>query len=247
MKNPALVLFTLLAVLFFFPLQTSVAQSSNELNAQSQWMNSWSSWMGAMGRANYQAEMLKAQAQLVTAQAAMVSAAANANKTNCEALQALEQARSLALDNNQKKAEVFWAKRTLHKSQKILEPRTRPSSEDLERYNKAAAPKRLTEEQFDRLRGEIDWPLVLKRDQFSEQRSQIEKLFLRHLDYPQEDIQGSIREITEEINSELVLLLQAKETSQTEHAKASNFIRSLAYESQFEFQLPSQNGSLAIR
>ena len=251
MRNPALVSFLFLAVLLssLSPvlIREAEAQTREELSAQTQWMNAWSSWMGAMGQTNARAKMVEAYAKLTQANAAMVTAVAGANKTNAEALQALEQARSLAWDNNRKKAEVFYEKRALHDAyHQVARPRpSRPTEDDLNRYSQAALPKRLTEDQFDLLRGEIVWPSLLRREQFSQQCAQIRDLFVNRL--VNEDIHSPVQQITDEMQAELLSLLRQREAPANEYIKAKRFVQSLAYESRFEFQAPDPRGNLAAR
>jgi len=240
------VLFLLFVFLGFSPAK---AQTAQELAAQTQWMNAWTCWMNTTRQNNTQAQLIEAEAKLITAQAAVITAAASANKTNAEALQALEQARTLALANELKKAETFYGKKALYGNHKDLYGApSRPTKEDMLRYSRASAPQRLTEEQFDLIvrRGEIRWPSVLQKDEFEEHRSQIETLFVKRLDSEldsDQDIQGQVQDVTDRMYAGLRSLV--REVPLSEYAEARKFIRSLAYESQFDFEVGNQIGKVA--
>lgn len=191
------------------------------------------------------AQFIEAEAKLLSAQAAMVTALATANKTNAETLRTLEEARALALANELKKAETFYGKKTLYENhRKLNEVRPpRATKEALLRYSQMSAPQRLTKEQFDLIKGEIRWPSVLQKDEFEEHRSQIETLFVKRLDFSQ-DIQGQVQDITDRMSARLSSL--AREVPSSEYIKARKFIRSLAYESQFDFLPGNQVGKIAV-
>ncbi|MFH1968351.1 MAG: hypothetical protein ABIJ84_03120 [bacterium] len=181
-----------------------------------------------------QAKMVEAQAKLISANAALITAIASANETNAKALQGIEQARSLSLDNSLKKAETFYGKKTLRENYMDLrKPRSRPSQEDLRRYSKAAAPDRLNIFEFNPVRAEIYWPPLLKEDQFSEYRLQIEGLFAQYLlDNNREgSIYQEVKELADKMQAELSPLIRDVPTS--EYIRARKFLRSIAYESRF--------------
>lgn len=244
MRNSNHVPFT--AILLWALLAFSAkAQTAQELNSQAQWMTAWVAWMNATGHNNIQVQMVEAQAKLITAQATAITATAGANKTNAEALQALEQARSLALGNNQKRTEVFYTKKTLHDNYKNLTQTPRPTQEDLLRYNQysqASAPRRLTKEEFNQLRGKISWPALLKREEFSEEREQLDALFTKRLDRNQ-DISQEVQDLTEKMEINLRSLV--RDVPSWQYVEAKKFVRNLGHESQFDFQLASPVGKIA--
>lgn len=142
--------------------------------AQAQWFNAVSAWMKTASdhnvqtrmieaQGNTQAKLIEAHAKLLTAQAGMVTAVASANKTNAEALKHMEETRTLQLDNSEKRAEVFYAKRAMYERNRDA-TRLRqsvPTNEDIYRRSKASTPERLSEEQFNASRKEIHWPSLL--------------------------------------------------------------------------------------
>lgn len=249
LNSPA---FVFVAVLLNLTVLRSVstcqAPMTQELNSHTQWMNAWAGWTNAaynVAGSSVHVQMTEAKAKLVTARATMISAIANANKANAEALQGLETARSLALDNRVKKAETFYGKRALYENHKSLaKARPRPTREDLLRYSKTSAPKRLTPDEFDQIGGEMHWPSLLQRDDFSEHRSQIEKLFVARLDYNQ-DIGQQVEDLTDGMHARLCSMV--REVPSGDYIKARKFIRSLVHESQFDFQSPHKIGDVAAK
>jgi len=250
LNSPA---FVFVAVLLNLTVLRSVStcqalMTQEQLNNHTQWMNAWAGWTNAahnVARSSNHVQMAEAQAKLLTARATMITAIANANKANAEALQGLETARSLALDNRVKKAETFYGKRALHENYKSLpKARPRPTRDDLLRYSKTSAPKPLTPEEFDRIGGEMHWPSLLQRDDFSEHRSQIEKLFVARLDYNQ-DIHQQVEDLTDGMHARLCSMV--REVPSGDYIKARKFIRSLVYESQFDFLCLDKIGNLAAK
>jgi hypothetical protein len=223
-----------LAVSFLVLPGTLHAQQN--LLTEAQWMNGWASWMSSyannVGKANVQAQAVEAQAKLISAQASYITAQAGANKTNAEAIQALEQAKGLALDNSLKRAKTFYDKKALHQNYKALVQGSRTRSpEDYLRISRASVPQRLNEEQFDSLRGMIAWPSLLRSKEFELERNQLNELFEKRLDYPQ-DVSQEVKLAVDRMEGRLLLMV--KESDQTEYAKAKKFLRGLSYESRFQ-------------
>jgi len=220
------------------------AQTAEDLKSQAQWMTAWAAWMNATGHNNVQAQMVEAQAKLISAQATLVTAAANANKANTEALENLEKTRGLALDNNQKRAEVFYTKKALYDNHRKLNGiKSRPTKEDAIRYSQATAPQRLTKEEFDQIRGEIIWPALLQREEFSEERERLDALFVKRLDFNQ-NISQEVQHLTEQMSYELRSLV--REVPSSEYIKSRKFIHNLAYEARFDSPLLEQVGKIAV-
>jgi len=242
----SLKLFGLLVVVFFATLSFTSrtdAQTVEQLNAQANWQIALANLATAAGKNNVQVQMVEARAKYLAAQATMITASASANKTNAEALQALEQARSLELDNSLKKAETFYAKKTAHDNYKSLaKPRTRPTPEALLRYSQVSLPQPMKEEELDPVSGKITWPLLLQGEEFSKDRSQIEALFINHLDYNNSSTEAKV--LTKNMTTKLRSMI--REVTGTDYVKAKNFIRSLDYEFQLDPQAPRQNGQVAI-
>ena len=220
------------------------AQTVEQLNAQANLQISLANLATAAGKNNIQVQMVEAEAKLIAAQATMVTAMAGANKTNAEALHGLEQARSLVLDNSLKKAETFYAKKAAHDNYKTLaKPRTRPTPEAMLHYRQASMPKPLTERELDPIGGQINWPLPLLEEKFSEDRIKFDALFASHLDYSNgtsevNEISSKAKVLTKSMLAELRTMI--REVPGYEYVNAKSFIRSLELEFQPERQEPGR-------
>lgn len=181
---------------------------------------------------NTQAKLIEAHAKFLTAQAGMVTAVASANKTNAEALKHMEETRTLQLDNSEKRAEVFYAKRAMYErnrdAARLRQPV--PTNEDIRRRSKASTPERLSEEQINASRKEIHWPSLLQQDVFEDHRIEIEYLFF-HRYSSEQDIRHDVLAITNEMEEELRSLI--REVPPSEYMEARRFISNLAYEARF--------------
>ena len=188
-----------------------------------------------------EAQMMESWAKVVQAQATLVTAYAGANKTNAEAAQAWEQARGLALDNEVKYAKTFYDKKALYRADKALAqgPKTR-TAEDYLRIARAGAPQRLAEDQLNGLNGAIAWPSLLMSEEFEPERTRLNELFEKRLDYPQDSqVVKDVKQAVEEIGGKLLQMV--RNSDQTEYAKSKKFLRSLAFES----QLPTSASKVA--
>ncbi|MFA7682202.1 MAG: hypothetical protein WCX61_04190 [Candidatus Peribacteraceae bacterium] len=230
MRNCKHTLLVVVAIVILIFATEAKAQDVRQLTAQAQWMTAASSWMNIAGQNNAQAKIAEAEAKIIAAQAAMVTAKAGADKTHAEASQIREQIRSLSLDNDLKKATVYYGKRAMHATYNSLaQSKSQPTRDDLIRQSQQYAPKRLTKEQLDPDSGKINWPAILQQDRFLEHRVQLDSLFAKYHDSSL-DIRGEVQSLSEEMRDELKLLVQ--EVSPAEYMEAQQFIRSLAYESQ---------------
>ncbi len=185
-----------------------------------------------------QAEIAKSAAAWVTAKAAVIKAQAEANATNAQAMETLEKARSLKLDNDLKAAKTFYEKRQMRETYNAMSAPTRATREDLVRYSKAATPERPTTYQLEPVRGKIYWPTVLQGEAFIEERIQLESLFAKRgaieggVSSP---IFGEVQDVAEEMRTELRSIM--REISPVEYLAARKFIDALAFEARFPQQM----------
>ncbi len=180
------------------------------------------------------AEIAKSAAAWVTAQAAVIKARAEANATNAQAMETLQKARSLTLDNDLKAAKTFYEKRQLREAYSAMNAPTRATREDLIRYSKASTPERPTSYQLEPVRGKIYWPTVLQGESFLEERIQLESLFAKRKVIEggvSSPIFGEVQEVAEEMRTELRSIM--REISPVEYLAARKFIEALAFEARF--------------
>ena len=175
-----------------------------------------------------------AQAKMLTAQAGWITAVANANATNAKTLETLQQVRSLSLDNNLKVAKTFYDKRKLCDDYQKLNPRQRPTQENVIRYSQVSVPKRPAQFELASARGRISWPDVLLDEEFCDGRIQVESLFAQRkasAGGPGSGVSGEVQTVAAQMREQL----QAKirQMSPGEYLAARRFLESLAYESRF--------------
>jgi len=168
------------------------AQTAQDLNGQAQWMNAWVGWMNNAGQHNPQVEMTEATAKLVDADARRIKAVSDANKTNAETLEILEEVRTKRLNNRVLVAETFWERKRVYAENK---PKRKPIL-GAPRYSSASLLT-LTEKDIDSL-WRLTWPPILSGEEFSEDRKAIDVLFAKFLSN-REDVSLEIREIADKM------------------------------------------------
>jgi hypothetical protein len=188
----------------------------------------------ATSQTNMFTAWVDAQCKMLTAKAAWMTAVANANATNAKTLETLQQVRGLALDNNLKVAKVFYDKRKLCEDYQKLNPRQRPTQENVIRYNQASVPKRPVQFELASAPGRIYWPDVLLNEEFSDGRIQLESLFAQRkagAAAAGNSVSGEVQTVAAQMREQL----QAKirQMSPEEYLAARRFLESLAYEARF--------------
>jgi len=175
-----------------------------------------------------------AQVKILTAQAGWITAVANANGTNAKTLETLQQVRGLSLDNNLKAAKVFYDKRKLCEDYQKLNPRKRPTQENVVRYNQASVPKRPVQFELASAPGRIYWPDVLLDEEFSDGRIQLESLFVQRKagpGAPGSSISGEVQTVAAQMRGQLQSKI--RQMSPEQYLAARRFLESLAYEARF--------------
>jgi hypothetical protein len=184
------------------------------------------------------AAIAKASADWLSARADMIKAYSEANINNAKAIQTLEQTRTVALDNELKKATNYYEKRKLHDAYHSLSENAKPTPEELMRYSKDAAPERPTNYQVEPVRGTIRWPGLFQRDEFLETRVQLDYLFAQRkagdCGLGSENCR-QIKEATEKMLDQLRDLID--DLSPAEYMAARRFVDTLAYEAEFAPQV----------
>lgn len=190
-----------------------------------------------------QAEMGKAAAALLTAQAALVKSVSEAQMNQAKAIETMETTRAKVLENDLKAATNYYEKKKLYDAYQALQrERERPTREDLIRYSREAAPERPAE--FQLSRGVIQWPGILQREEFLDERIQLDALFAKR--------QFAARQAGSEVSHEVQtaanqmrgkLRDMVATLSPTDYVAARKFIDSLAYEA----QLPPDAPGVAVR
>jgi hypothetical protein len=107
--------------------------------------------------------------------AAVISSAGQYNLATAKAAIYAEDARSKAIENNQKAVEAYFAIRRTNREQREAEIGPRATVQELAVWAKEAAPKRLDGTQYEPALGRVFWPAVLQSPQFTAYRADIDR------------------------------------------------------------------------
>jgi len=184
----------------------------------------------AQGLMSGRASIANGAAALVSSQAAMAKAVGDAAASNVKAMESLESARSRAIDNSVKSVTTFYEKRKLFEAYQGLSAGQRPSREDLIRYSKTDLAGRPV--QFD-AQGNIQWPELFLREEFSDPRSQVDYAFAQRHMQPSDvgsDLERTARTAVGHMRKDLRRLMS--ELTPPEYAASRRFLDGLTLELQ---------------
>lgn len=216
-----------LVTLAFAAAALSVAIPGRAL-AQRTYSNTYGYESAAQGMLNGRAALGNAAAAVVNSKAAMAKAVGDVATSNVKALENLESARARAIENSVKATATFYEKRKLADAYQGLSAGPRPSREDLIRYSKAG----LSTAQID-AQGNILWPELFLRAEFSEFRAQVDYAFSHRNTQPTDvgsDLEHAARTAVIQMRRELRHLMS--ELSPPEYAAARRFLDSVVLELQ---------------
>lgn len=155
---------------------------------------------------------------------------AEINKMNAEAMIAYEEAKSKNMLNKLLWTETYFKMREINREARKKEADPPVDNERAKRLAKKAAPRPLTEDQFDKTTGVIKFPIVLKDKIFQTHRINLEyqlKEFIRQED-KEYDSYNSLRRSIEFLTN--MLKENANNYPSAEYGKARTFLDSLLYE-----------------
>ncbi|MEN6496660.1 MAG: hypothetical protein ABFD16_20415 [Thermoguttaceae bacterium] len=180
-----------------------------------------------------------ATAAIIQANANLIKQSAEAVEITARAADLRERTRTVALDNELKATKNFYEKRQLRDSYTSLTAPKRATKEDLIRYSKDGAPSRAASYQLCTASGAIRWPGILKREEFSPLRVELDCLFQKR--QPTDGELGSefcheVQVLTDQMRDEL--RAQLSELSPAEYATARRFIDALAREAELPVGVP---------
>lgn len=147
----------------------------------------------------------------------------------------LETARSLGIENRMRWTETFFEMRRVNRINRAFEAGPRPTMEQVVRFARMQAPRRLTGLELDPLTGEIAWPLVLTDDAYDDDREFLDAEFRERaartgsLDYARfEPVNTRVDELKVKLKANVSKYPPAR------YGEARTFLDSL----QREFQMP---------
>jgi len=162
----------------------------------------------------------------------MVRSAGQANLANSQAAENWEAARSAYFDNRIQATQTYFEMRAMNRAYRAAERGPRPTSEELYRLAKEAAPPRLGPSELDPVYGRLRWPLALTDPIFDQQRAELDQLFSAR----------AVGQVTARTNAEITTACQAmmgtlknhiKDFTSTDYMQARSFLTSLMAEPQY--------------
>ena len=160
----------------------------------------------------------------------MVRSRGQANLDNSAAAINYSQARSNEIKNYRDGTNTYFEMRAANRAYRAAERGPRATSEDWVRWAKEGAPKPLSPGDFDPVTGKINWPVMLKADEFAKYREQLDGLFAKRAtsdslalgDFVQVD--KTSKALLEELKAHI------REVPPDLYVASKEFVKSLAYE-----------------
>lgn len=160
---------------------------------------------------------------------------ANSNSNNISSPAVDSQtAKSMSYDNQIKATNTYFQKRQLNRTYREAERGQRLTRADHERISRSRAPDRLNSSQFDSYTGRINWPVVLKENQYRQNRARIDHLYVEHIaaggginTYQYADIKALTSEMRTKLRTNL------KNMPPEQYTYARKFLVGLQYEARF--------------
>jgi hypothetical protein len=164
----------------------------------------------------------------------VVRSAGAANLMNSAAMQNVEAARSQYIDNRLKATQTYFDMKRENKAYKEETQKPRPTSEQLFRLAKGAAPQRLAPTELDPVTGQVAWPLALQSSAFDSYRSALEELYAERANSSgslsleqQQQARRTIQQMRDELTA------QINDLPPQAFSQASAFLRRLDHEANF--------------
>lgn len=168
---------------------------------------------------------------ILRGQAALIQANGQASLLNSMAAKNYEDAHRQSLENRLLHTEVYFTRKEMAKEYELKYAEKPRTEEDVKRLAQLAAPKRLTEEQFDSFTMQLNWPQVLRRDEYEAVRLKIDHLM--SVRTPEDSGDGSpthtkIRQMVELMK--MLLKENMESVTPQQYANAKAFLVSVEYE-----------------
>ena len=160
----------------------------------------------------------------------LVRSQGEANLSNSAAAINYSLARSNQIDNRSKATSTYFDMRETNRQARAAERGPRPSMEALVRYAQAGKPKRLSPSELDTVTGQIQWPLLLQANDFTDQRAELEGAYGRRAasSVARANDYWAIKKSTDTMLANLKT--QVREVPPQDYTVAKKFLESLAYE-----------------
>ncbi len=163
--------------------------------------------------------------------AAYTRAAGEYNLNTSAAAINLEEARSRNIANHQQYVETYFELRRINSSERAAERRSRPTSDQIARWNDAAMPTRLAASELNQTTGSISWPAVFAADAFTADRQLVDALFAARTAGDSgvgSNSHGTIKSAVASMRATLKGMI--RDMPSADYLAAVNFLKSLDYE-----------------
>jgi hypothetical protein len=165
---------------------------------------------------------------------AATAAAGSYNLNTSMAAQNYQDAYRYYIENQKLRVQTYFDMRRMNASYRAEQEMMRPhaTSVQIEEFNRARLPEQLSANELDAARGIIQWPGLLNRPQFDDNRARLEGLFAEASADPHgsglgtqnyRDIQDAVGEMSDKLHAGI------KQFSPDEYIPASKFLKSLAF------------------
>ncbi|HVA45246.1 MAG TPA: hypothetical protein VNH11_02570 [Pirellulales bacterium] len=166
--------------------------------------------------------------------AAMTWSAGMFNMYTGQAAVSYQQAYQHWIENQKLRTQTYFDMRRMNASYRAEREMQHPHAtpDEIVAFNQARLPAPLSANEFDPARGVLDWPALLTRPEFNDERAKLEGLFAQWATDPHgsglgtqnyRDIQHAATALSDKLHSEI------QDFSANEYIAASKFLKSLAY------------------
>ena len=160
----------------------------------------------------------------------VVRSQGQANLDNSAAAINYSLARKSEIENRNQWTHTYFQMRKANREYRAAERGPRPTMEDLVRYAQLGKPKRLSPSELGAVTGAINWPILLRSDEFAASRGELESAFARRAS---QSVIGAenyakIKQATTQMLADLKK--QVRKVPSNQYMIAKRFIESLAYE-----------------
>ncbi len=163
----------------------------------------------------------------------VVRSAGQANLMDSMAAQNYEKVRAMDIENRLKWTEAYFQMRQMNRAMRAAKQLPRLTPEQLAQNARQNLPTRLTSRQLDPVNGQIDWPVVLRNDQYAAEREKLDSLFQQRA--TTSSIAPENYRDVQKYTGELLAALRknVRDYSANDWTQARRFVESLAFEVRF--------------
>jgi hypothetical protein len=144
-----------------------------------------------------------------------------------------QDARLKAIKNRQQAIDAYFYNQQANRAAREAKRLPRLSQEQYVALAQAQAPDRLSDQQYDRTFGRLDWPAAFNDYEFNAERDELDRAFAGR--YPNDagassEFYANVRQLTSKLQTKLQSRIDVLDSAQ--YVAAKNFLLSLNYEAQ---------------